>query len=64
MKMSVTMDDIITAAKAVGIELTDAEKSELLLRLQKQVDSFAVIDGVDTDGIVAEFGANGGGNNE
>ena len=63
MKTSITVDDINTAAKAVGLELTDTEKGGLLLRLQKQVDSFAVIDGVDTDGIVAEFGANGGGNN-
>ena len=48
MKTSVTVDDIDLAASSVGLVLDASEKSEILLHLQKQVLSFAVIDEVET----------------
>lgn len=51
MKTSVTMDDITRAASSVGLELTDAEKSGILTHLRKQVQSFAVIEEVNADGV-------------
>lgn len=61
MKTSVTMDDITRAASSVGLELTDTEKNGILTHLSKQVQSFAVIDEVDTDRV---SGVGEGGNDE